>query len=66
MSVEKYKPKSTSHVLQQQLEKSFHDLEKTAEASKDAMARSRRLLHQSHEAIQTSKQLRRRAAGSRG
>ena len=57
MSVEKYKPKATPHHFPQHLEKSWAKAGKTIEASADAVSRSKKLLHESREAVAAAKQL---------
>jgi hypothetical protein len=57
VAVQKYKPKSTPHILDQIQEQSSVRAKKTVESSQDAIAHSKKLLSDSQRALEATNQV---------
>jgi hypothetical protein len=59
MPVDKYKPRAIPHLLEERQARNFDESGKALQAGRDAVARSRRLVEDSHKVIERARALRR-------
>lgn len=60
MAVQKYKPRSTTHMQDDMLNRTLSHTERVVREGREAVARARRLVEDSQHAIERAEQLRRK------